>query len=532
MAAPGTKLIEKDISQTTSPQSSNNIGIYGRSQKGRIDELITLTSDSDVPNLLGEENRSLYGFGVAGAKIALEGTNQVLFARATADDTKFASFSINASSDPVEEGTGFSKTQFRSETFIQPEDTATIACVVSDWCGVFSNQTSVMFSNWDPAYKTFDVNVYTHDNEGNLVDTGESFLSCSFENGGFDGYGNSTFIEDKINLKSDYIRVKVNPNAKSLTPDSALFGTVYTLAGGSDGGTLTPQNYLDAINLFNDPLTSTVGIIPDIGDATESSAPIQQALVTISQNRFKDDGAQFQVVMTAPKTLKDPNQLVTWSSTILNINSSFASLFAPWLKSIDARTNANIEIPSSLLVAKMLASASLGKSILGLNRGMISSKNYTILGPTVNFNKTQQGILYDSNINPIITYPGVGCVIWGQKTRQLRSSALDRLNVRRTADYIEYNLMNIARQYIGENNDEETRTSIYNECLQVGTDASSKGAIQEFAIKCDSENNTASIIDQNKLIVYFAFKPSKTIEWVEVTTIITKQDAVLSEVLN
>ena len=122
--------------------------------------------------------------------------------------------------------------------------------------------------------------------------------------------------------------------------------------------------------------------------------------------------------------------------------------------------------------------------------------------------------LYSVNINPISFVTGSGLVCFGQKTRQLTASALDRVNVARLVAFVRLNLDKIARPFIFEPNDSLTRNEIKQAVESFMLELTAQRALTDFAVVCDETNNTAARIDRNELYVDIAIEPTKAVEFI------------------
>ena len=105
-------------------------------------------------------------------------------------------------------------------------------------------------------------------------------------------------------------------------------------------------------------------------------------------------------------------------------------------------------------------------------------------------------------------------VAFGQKTRQLTASALDRVNVARLTAFVRLNLDKIARPFIFEPNDALTRNEIKQSIESFMLELTAQRALNDFAVVCDETNNTPARIDRNELFVDIAIEPIKAVEFI------------------
>jgi len=133
---------------------------------------------------------------------------------------------------------------------------------------------------------------------------------------------------------------------------------------------------------------------------------------------------------------------------------------------------------------------------------------------TTNVSSGLRDSLYSVNVNPISFVTGTGLTVFGQKTRQLTASALDRVNVARLVAFVRLNLDKLARPFIFEPNDTLTRNEIKQSVESFLLELVSQRALFDFAVVCDETNNTAGRIDRNELYVDVAIEPVKAVEFI------------------
>ena len=146
----------------------------------------------------------------------------------------------------------------------------------------------------------------------------------------------------------------------------------------------------------------------------------------------------------------------------------------------------------------------------GFNRGQL-------LGVTkVKFNPKQadRDLLYKARINPIVSFPGEGIVLFGDKTAQTKPSAFDRINVRRLFIVLEKAISTAAKYQLFELNDEFTRAMFRNMVEPFLRDVKGRRGITDFLVICDETNNTPARVDRNELYVDIAIEPVKAIEFI------------------
>ena len=163
----------------------------------------------------------------------------------------------------------------------------------------------------------------------------------------------------------------------------------------------------------------------------------------------------------------------------------------------------------------------------GTARGSILNSVKLIYNP----GKKQRDVLYSNRINPVILSPGAGIVLFGDKTGFGKSSAFDRINVRRLFIYLEDAISAAAKDQLFEFNDELTRTNFVNIVEPFLRDVQANRGIFDFVVICDETNNTAAVIDNNEFIADIFIKPARSINFIGLTFVATRTGVDFEEVI-
>ena len=148
-----------------------------------------------------------------------------------------------------------------------------------------------------------------------------------------------------------------------------------------------------------------------------------------------------------------------------------------------------------------------------------------------NPSKMQRDKLYSARVNPVIFSPGAGIVLFGDKTAFGKSSAFDRINVRRLFIYLENAISAAAKDQLFEFNDEITRTNFVNIVEPFLRDVQAKRGISDYVVICDETNNTAAIIDNNEFVADIFIKPARSINFIGLTFVATRTGVSFEEVI-
>ena len=163
----------------------------------------------------------------------------------------------------------------------------------------------------------------------------------------------------------------------------------------------------------------------------------------------------------------------------------------------------------------------------GTSRGTILNAVKLAYNP----GKIQRDRLYSSRVNPVIFSPGSGIILFGDKTGFAKSSAFDRINVRRLFIFLEDAIAAAARDQLFEFNDEITRANFVNIVEPFLRDVQAKRGIQDFIVICDETNNTAAIIDSNEFVADIYIKPARSINFIGLNFIATRTGVAFEEVI-
>jgi hypothetical protein len=231
-----------------------------------------------------------------------------------------------------------------------------------------------------------------------------------------------------------------------------------------------------------------------------------------------------------------PQQVVDWHNGMLlsdlshAINSSYGALYWGWLKVYDQFSKQDLWVPPSGNVASVFARTSRVAdqwyAPAGINRG------YLLTPLAVEFNPSQgeRDLLYGSGnaVNPLVSFPSDGIVVFGQRTLQRTQTALDRVNVRMLLIYLKKNLVQILRAFVFEPNDSQTWAQVRTLIEPFMSDIQARRGIDAFRVICDESNNTPQRRDLNQLWVSVFLKPTRAIEFIVLNLVVMQSSASFS----
>ena len=398
--------------------------------------------------------------------------------------------------------------------------------------GTWNNNLAVRIENSDVVDYTFDIVVYLLDADSGTYSEQERWTVSRKQQ--IDGYGAQQYLETKINGFSDYIIVSDNTNiADSVMPKAQV--TSLALTGGTNGDTPTDAQYILGWAEFINPDVVDVRLLIGAG---LTSVAVQNEMKLVAETR-KDCMA----ILDMPYAqLSSVGAMNTWRTDTQNFNSSYTCLYAPWVKIYDPYNGQLVAVPPSGYEAAQMAYTDYNFEVhyapAGTNRGILN-----VLGvcdanqDSIVFTEGERDLLYANGINPIQVFKSRGNILWGQKTQQVKASALDRINVRRLLIVLEKSISVGLLDFVFDPNSEITRLKITSMIEEYLDTMSAKGAFQTedgtkgYKVVCDTTNNTPATIDQNKLIVDVYVKPSRAAEYVRLNTVIVNSSATFSELV-
>jgi len=275
------------------------------------------------------------------------------------------------------------------------------------------------------------------------------------------------------------------------------------IAGRAQG--LTGGNYTDAISLLGNKDEYVFNIVSTPGLTRASNGTQVDSVVSLAEDR----GDCIAVVDLSNYGTSVSNAAAAADS----VNSSYAATYWPWLQTQSA-TGKNVWIPASVIIPGVYAftdgAAAPWFAPAGLTRGGIGD----VIQAERKLTRTQRDTLYDANVNPIATFPGAGINVFGQKTLQKKSSALDRVNVRRLLIDLKKFVGDVSRTLVFEQNTTTTRNAFLGQVNPYLESVVQRQGLYAYRVVMDDSNNTADVIDRNQLVGQIFIQPAKTVEFI------------------
>ena len=263
------------------------------------------------------------------------------------------------------------------------------------------------------------------------------------------------------------------------------------------------------------------------------AAPGYPELVDEMVTLNSDRGETAFIIVDAPMR-KNPTDVINWTSNTgsatengedgLVTKNTYSAVYYPAGQTTEPLAGNTVTVPPSHMALYTFA---YNDNIsfqwfapAGLTRGVV--QNASAVGhittenefKAVSLTQGQRDAMYTVKLNPITTFPGQGTVIFGQKSLHSTTSALDRVNVARLVAYLRDRFDELARPFLFEINDEQTRARAKVAFERFLADILSRRGLNDFAVVCDTSNNTAARIDRNEFYVDVAIEPSKAAEFI------------------
>ena len=290
--------------------------------------------------------------------------------------------------------------------------------------------------------------------------------------------------------------------------------TAASLSGGQDDYSTSVINNNNGYNLFNSD-----SVTVDLLMAGREGATTVKALVGIANSR-KDcvvffSPLQADVVNNSGGDSAVSTALVTYMTTTVNPNSSYAFMDSNWKYQYDKYNDVFRWIPLNGDIAGLCARTDQTNdpwySPAGYNRGVIKNVIKLAWNPA----QAYRDALYSVGINPVISQPGLGTVLFGDKTALARPSAFDRINVRRLFITLEKSISAAAKFSLFELNNASTRAQFVGLVEPFLRTVKGRNGITDFKVVCDTTNNTPQVIDANQFVGDIYIKPARSINYIQ-----------------
>jgi hypothetical protein len=304
-------------------------------------------------------------------------------------------------------------------------------------------------------------------------------------------------------------------------------------ADGGDEGTIAFADIARAYDAFASPETVDISLVMT-GKSRGSSNGAQLA------NYLIDNIAEARkdcVVFISPEYadvvnntgLDQAADTVTFRNSVTS--SSYAVLDSGYKYQYDKYNDLYRWIPLNGDVAGLAVRTDATNdpwySPAGFNRGIIKN----VIKLAYNPSQADRDLLYKNGINPVVTFPGQGTVLYGDKTLLSVPSAFDRINVRRLFIALEKAISRAAKATLFEFNDEFTRARFVGLVEPFLRDVQGRRGVTDFRVVCNETNNTAEVVDSNRFVGDIYIKPARAINFIQLNFVAVRTGVEFSEVV-
>ena len=379
----------------------------------------------------------------------------------------------------------------------------------------------------------------------------EIFEGVSMASDAKDSEGSSNYFVDKLRYNSNYIffsnhNSNLSESGNTFASAGAIFDThtlpiTQSFTNGSDGYCLTAgqkksgiETYLgdaetqDVDFLISGPLNGDDGSGNDVTTLAEATTQANN-LISIANAR-KDCMA-----IISPRKQDCVNNSGSESTSIIALadtlsSSSYAVMDSAWCYQYDKYTDNYCYIPACGHTAGIMARSDTERdawfSPAGFNRGQVLGITKLSFNP----NQAERDALYKKRVNPIVTFPGQGTILFGDKTLLSSASAFDRINVRRLFIVMEKAIATAAKFQLFEFNDAFTRAQFRATIEPFLRQVKGRRGIVDFQVVCDDTNNPQSVVDANQFQASIFVKPNRSINFITLNFVAARSGVEFEEV--
>lgn len=349
--------------------------------------------------------------------------------------------------------------------------------------------------------------------------------------------GSTSYYKNVLNSESTYVYWLDHPVGASDWGTSAV-GNAFdvitpvtrVLSGGVDDLATTDANTMNAWALFTDDASYDISLIP-VGAASSTVANF--IISNLCETRLDC------VAFVSPQNVSTGEVITGTGSTATTAikayrnalpSTSYAVMDSGYKYQYDRYNDVYRFVPLNGDVAGLCARTDNTNdpwfSPSGLNRGQIKNVVKLAINPT----KADRDVLYAAGVNPVVTFPGEGTVLFGDKTLLAKPSAFDRINVRRLFIVMEKAIATAAKFQLFEFNDPFTRAQFRSLVEPFLRDVQGRRGITDFVVKCDESNNTGQVIDSNNFVADIYVKPNRSINFITLNFIAARSSISFTEI--
>mgnify|MGYP003322050153 CR=1 FL=1 len=560
--SPGVQVKEIDATAVVPAVSTSIGGFAGSFNWGPTNEVVSISSEQNLADTFGSPDDSTFKYFLTAASFLKYG-NALKVVRVTSGHKNATANAggllIKNDTHYVDQGYstgGGSVGHWAAKHPGSKGNSLKVSIVtegVSSWSSITYHGTSKYSDIFDAAPGTStqaanlgkgsigdELHVAVIDEDGVFSGTAGTVLETfSFASQAADAKkpdGTSNYYVDVVNTGSEYVRWMDHPTALSnaggnLTALSTIAGSTSaisdSLVDGTDDNTPTTGEIEAGYDLLADSETVDVGLLFAYPDANAAET-IAEKLITVANAR-KDCMAFVSPPIADSQGSSAPATDVMAFANGLS-SSSYASCDSSAVYVYDKYNDTYRWIGASGHIAGLCAGtdrvADAWFSPAGVNRGQLLGVTKLAWNPV----KADRDTLYKGRVNPLVSLPGQGTILYGDKTLLSKPSAFDRINVRRLFIVLEKAISTAAKAQLFEFNDEFTRAQFKNLVEPFLRDVKGRRGLSDFSVICDTTNNTSQVIDTNNFVADIYVKPARSINFITLNFVATRTGVEFTEI--
>jgi phage tail sheath protein FI len=560
--SPGVQVKEIDATAVVPAVSTSIGGFAGSFNWGPTNEVVSISSEQNLADTFGSPDDSTFKYFLTAASFLKYG-NALKVVRVTSGHKNATANAggllIKNDTHYVDQGYstgGGSVGHWAAKHPGSKGNSLKVSIVtegVSSWSSITYHGTSKYSDIFDAAPGTStqaanlgkgsigdELHVAVIDEDGVFSGTAGTVLETfSFASQAADAKkpdGTSNYYVDVVNTGSEYVRWMDHPSALSnaggnLTALSSIAGSTSaisdSLVDGTDDNTPTTGEIEAGYDLLADSETVDVGLLFAYPDANAAET-IAEKLITVANAR-KDCMAFVSPPIADSQGSSAPATDVMAFANGLS-SSSYASCDSSAVYVYDKYNDTYRWIGASGHIAGLCAGtdrvADAWFSPAGVNRGQLLGVTKLAWNPV----KADRDTLYKGRVNPLVSLPGQGTILYGDKTLLSKPSAFDRINVRRLFIVLEKAISTAAKAQLFEFNDEFTRAQFKNLVEPFLRDVKGRRGLSDFSVICDTTNNTSQVIDTNNFVADIYVKPARSINFITLNFVATRTGVEFTEI--
>lgn len=556
--SPGVYVKEIDLTTIVPSVGTTEGAFVGNFVWGPVDAIVTISNEDELVRTFGEPDNSTFRSFFSAANFLAYGQNLKVIRAA---NTSLANNATTGSQPVLIKN----RDQYEIE-YLDLSAANAVGMFAARYPGDLGNslKVSVWASGNSAAYSSWayneefngvtgtssfgtvnnsandEMHIIVIDEDGKFTKTAntvlEKFAYVSKARDATNDDGSSNYYVNVINDRSRYVYVMNSPIADNANWGLAASNTkfvedatsyTYSFANGASA-TASDGDIVRGYDKFRNAEEIDISLVVT-GDASVNVA--QHVIDNLVE--YRKDCVAFisPASANAVNNAGDEATDIVKYKNIIARSTSYAVMDSGWKYQFDKYNNVYRWVPLNADIAGLCVRTDFDRdpwfSPAGFNRGQI--KNVVKL--SWNPDKTDRDELYKNGINPVVSFPGEGVVLYGDKTLLAKPSAFDRINVRRLFIVLEKAIARAAKYSLFEFNDEFTRAQFVALVEPFLRDVQGRRGIYDFRVVCDSTNNTPEVIDRNEFIGDIYIKPARSINYIQLNFVAVRTGVAFEEVV-